>query len=56
MMISVPAGYQLTTDGRIVPGGPINLVVGAGLSLTTDGRLVDVGPRWEPTYVSGTSR
>lgn len=47
MLISVPAGYTLTSSGKIVKGGPQNLVLGAGLRLTTGGQIIQTGPTWE---------
>lgn len=46
MLISVPAGYTLTSDGRIVKGGPINLSVGDGMRLLSNGQIINEGPIW----------
>jgi hypothetical protein len=54
MLISIPAGYTLTTDGRIVPGGPSNVSVSAGYRLLSDGRIVPEGPIWPQVSYSTT--
>ena len=47
MTIVVPAGFVLTSDNRIVPGGPICIALGAGMRMDSSGRIWSEAPRWD---------
>ncbi len=47
MLTHVSPGFVLTTDNRIVRGGPMNVVVGPGMRLNTDGTVTDDSPKWD---------
>ncbi|HLW67840.1 MAG TPA: hypothetical protein VKS79_21155 [Gemmataceae bacterium] len=44
-MFSVPPGMMLTSDGRIVQGGPTMVQLGPFERLLPDGRIVYEGPK-----------
>ena len=51
MLISVPPGYVLTSDNRLIPGGPQMIIIGPGQTMDSGGRIYDNWPKIEPAPV-----
>ncbi len=47
MLVAVPAGYILTSNGRFIRGGPSLIALEPGLELRSDGQIIPTGPRFE---------